>query len=41
MYKKPSFMVSINGRFRILQTSRFLAFKILYQKSCEWQKNVT
>ena len=32
-------MVSIK-RFRILQISRFLVFKILYQKSREWQKNV-
>ena len=30
-------MVTIK-RFRILQTSRFLVFKILYQKSREWQK---
>ena len=33
-------MLSIK-RFRILQTSRFLVLKIVYQKSCEWQKNVT
>ena len=33
-------MVSIK-RFRILQTSRFLVFKILHQKSREWQQNVT
>ena len=38
LYTKP-FMVSIK-RFRILQTSRFLVFHILYQKSREWQKNV-
>ena len=30
-------MVSIK-RFRILQTSQFLVFKILYQKSRDWQK---